>query len=154
MELSIGWFCPAPVNVWPSSPLHSVLITKQLLDLIYYSLELLEEFPDCETDVFVRFQPPQRLSLNNISLHVDMAFVSTPLGGLTEGVVICPWDQQNMSSLWTQIDPEAVWYSGVTCLFQFSLERLFVRSQGHVGKGDLDRQRGRCIAQMHGDVVK
>lgn len=32
--------------------------------------ELLEECTDCQTDVFVHFYSPQRLSLNNISLSL------------------------------------------------------------------------------------
>ena len=46
-----------------------VLLIKQQLVFIYFKRpELLEEFTDCETDVFVHVYPPQQLSLNNIFL--------------------------------------------------------------------------------------
>lgn len=43
------------------------LIKQQLVCIYFNSPEQLEEFTDCKTDVFVLFDPPQRLSLNNIS---------------------------------------------------------------------------------------
>lgn len=57
--------------------------------------------------------------------------------------------------------PEAVCCSGVTCLLQFSLERLFVRLQGRVGKSatiketavDLERQMGQYNKWMCGDLI-
>lgn len=55
--------------VWLSYSSLRILLMKQQLVCIYFnSSELLEEFTDCETDVFIHFYPFQRLSLNNISL--------------------------------------------------------------------------------------
>lgn len=150
--------------VWLLPVLLTILIIKQQLIFIYCnSLELLEEFTDWETDVFVHFHPPQRFGLNNISLSVALAFVSTEEGGVAEGVVIWQRDQQNMSSLnrdgpwgclllWRDLlVPVQPWMA--LCVTEEPCGEGLGRTTIKETVVDLGRQMGQYIKWVCGDLI-
>lgn len=113
---------------------------------------MLEEFTDCETDVFIHFYPPQRLSLNNISLcGFGFCILSRGRGGggggggchmaarSTKHVISInrdwPW---GCLLLWCDLL--------VSVTHQFSLEWLFVwrRGRGRGGTWEGHKKRDCC----------